>query len=133
MLLLQLFPVPQATSIRRGGVSSSGGRMRTEAGVISFGRPYRKLEPMTSSCLPLMERSWQFISYRRHVDVNKGESMDNHIITKFYTVVPYAYMSMYPNFGKKTITFAEVTHQSDEHSDFRQHKNIHVCLVIHVK
>src|SRR6218665_2645705 len=97
MLLLQLFPVPQATSIRRGGVSSSGGRMRTEAGVISFGRPYRKLEPMTSSCLPLMERSWQFISYRRHVDVNKGESMDNRIITKFYTVVPciclYEYVS----------------------------------------
>jgi len=34
--------------------------------------------------------------------------MDNHIITKFTTVVPYACMSMCTKFGKKRDTFAEL-------------------------
>src|SRR6218665_1131777 len=43
-------------------------------------------------------------------------SMNNRIITKFGTVVPYDYMRTCPDFGKKTSTFAEVTQQSVEHS-----------------
>src|SRR6218665_1384192 len=73
---------------------------------------------LTSSCLLIMQRSCWLISYRRHVEVHKGglDLMDNHIITKFATVVPYA-LSMCPNFVKKTSTFfAEFTQQSVGHS-----------------
>ena len=61
---------------------------------------------------------------------HQGEgSMDNHIITKFGTVVSYAYKRMCPNFCKKSITFAKVTQLSLEKFIYR--KNI--CFVIHVK
>ena len=50
--------------------------------------------------------------------------MDNHIITKFATIVPYA-LSMCPNFVKKTSTFfAEFTQQSVGHS-----YNTNICII----
>jgi len=52
--------------------------------------------------------------------------MDNHIITKFATVVSYAYMSMCPNVGKKTSKRYTAICET-----FVQHKNI--CLVIRVQ
>ena len=46
----------------------------------------------------------------------EGGSMNYRIITKFGTVVSYAYLRMCPNCGKKMSTFAEVMRQSVEYS-----------------
>src|SRR6218665_828818 len=43
MLLLQVFPAPQATFTRRGGVSGSGGRKRMGAGVSSIWTSTQKI------------------------------------------------------------------------------------------
>ena len=70
---MQLFPARQAMSTRRGrgGVRLRGTKV-DGVGVSSIGCPHRKLEPTDVILLFLMQRSWRFISYRRHVDIHKG-------------------------------------------------------------
>jgi len=55
--------------------------------------------------------------------------MDNHIITKFASVVPYACISMCTNFSKKTTTFEDVTQQSVEHSYNIRHMPRNTCKI----
>ena len=49
--------------------------------------------------------------------------MDNNVITKFTTVVPYACMCKCTGFSKKRTTFSEVTHQISIRGTLIQHKN----------
>src|SRR6218665_3692810 len=63
-----------------------------------------------------MQRSWPFISYRRHVDVRKGGGQWTIISLPNSLPLFHMLMSMCPNFGKKMTTYAEVTQKSVEQS-----------------
>src|SRR6218665_4007152 len=44
--------------------------------------------------------------------------MNNHVITKFATLIPHTFMSMCTNVSKKRAAFAEVMQQSVQHKIF---------------
>jgi len=84
LLILQLFPAPQTMSTQRGGSVRLRWTKADEGWVSApFGHPHRKLEPIDVILSSYHAKKLTFISYRGHVD--------NHIITKFATVVPYAF------------------------------------------
>jgi len=95
------------------------------------GRPHKKLEPSEVILSSLMQRSWRFTLYWRHVDVHKGDGINgqslwlsNFLLFFHYSIFLYEYTCS--NVCKKRTTL-----EKRHNNPWNIHAAQDICLVIH--